>query len=130
MRSIVWLLLVAVIAVVGATALGANDGLVTIYWRGWRTDFSLNLFLLVMVALFMAVYSLVRALDGLLALPERAKQWRTSRRDRVAQAALREGLALYLAGRYTRAHKTCQKAIAIQADMGYPFPNETPMRSS
>ena len=30
MRSIVWLLLVAVIAVVGATALGANDGLVTI----------------------------------------------------------------------------------------------------
>lgn len=116
MRSIVWLLLVAVIAVVGATALGANDGLVTVYWRGWRTDFSLNLFLLVMVALFMAVYSLVRALDSLLALPERAKQWRTSRRDRVAQAALREGLALYLAGRYTRAHKTCQKAIAIQAD--------------
>ena len=46
MRSIVWFLLVAVIAVVGATALGANDGLVTIYWRGWRTDFSLNLFLL------------------------------------------------------------------------------------
>ena len=116
MRSIVWLLLVAVIAVVGATALGANDGLVTVFWRGWRTDFSLNLFLLVMAALFLAVYSLVRALDSLLALPERAKQWRTSRRDRVAQAALREGLALYLAGRYTRAHKTCQKAIAIQAD--------------
>ena len=116
MRSIVWLLLVAVIAVVGASALGANDGLVTVYWRGWRTDVSLNLFLLVLVALFVAVYSLVRALDSLLALPERAKQWRTSRRDRVAQAALREGLALYLAGRYTRAHKTCQKAIAIQAD--------------
>lgn len=116
MRSIVWLLLVAVIAVVGATALGANDGLVTIYWRGWRTDFSLNLFLLVMVGLFLAVYSTVRALDSLLALPQRAKLWRTARRDRVAQAALREGLALYLAGRYTRAHKTCQKAIAIQAD--------------
>ena len=74
MRSIVWLLLVAVIAVVGATALGANDGLVTVYWRGWRTDFSLNLFLLVMAALFLAVYSLVRALNSLLALPERAKQ--------------------------------------------------------
>lgn len=116
MRSIVWFLLVAVIAVVGATALGANDGLVTIYWRGWRTDFSLNLFLLVLVALFVAVYSLVNGLSSLLALPARAKLWRTSRRDRAAQAALREGLALYLAGRYTRAHKTCQKAIAIQAD--------------
>ncbi|MDQ5925637.1 MAG: Porphyrin biosynthesis protein, partial [Pseudomonadota bacterium] len=116
MRSIVWFLLVAVMAVVGATALGANDGLVTIYWRGWRTDFSLNLFLLVLVGFFMAVYSLIRALDSLLALPRRAKQWRITRRDRVAQAALREGLAQYLAGRYTRAHKTCQKAIAIQAD--------------
>lgn len=46
MRSIVWLLLLAVVAVVGATALGANDGLVTLYWMGWRADLSLNLFLI------------------------------------------------------------------------------------
>lgn len=116
MRSIVWLLLVTVIAAVSATALGANDGLVTIYWRGWRTDISLNLALLIMGALFLSLYSLVRLINSLLALPSRAKEWRTARRDRAAQAALREGLALYLAGRYTRAHKTCQKAIAIQAN--------------
>lgn len=116
MRSIVWFLLLAVVAVVGATALGANDGVVTIYWLGWRADISLNLFLLTLVLIFLASYSLVRGLDSLLALPERAKQWRVAQRDRVAQAALREGLALYLAGRYTRAHKACQKAIAIQAD--------------
>jgi HemY protein len=116
MRSIVWLLLLAVVAVVGATALGGNDGVVTIFWLGWRADISLNLFLLGMVLIFLAVYSLTRALDSLLNLPERAKQWRISQRDRVAQAALREGLALYMAGRYTRAHKACQRAVAIQAD--------------
>lgn len=116
MRSIVWFLVLAVAAVVGATALGANDGLVTIYWLGWRTDISLNLFLLALVLIFLAVYSLVRGLDSLLALPERAKRWRIAQRDRVAQAALREGLALYMAGRYTRAHKACQRAVAIQAD--------------
>jgi HemY protein len=116
MRSIVWLLLLAVVAVVGATALGGNDGLVTIYWLGWRADISLNLFLLGLVLIFLAVYSLIRGLDSLLGLPERAKRWRISQRDRVAQAALREGLALYMAGRYTRAHKACQKAVAIQAD--------------
>jgi HemY protein len=116
MRAIVWLLLLAVVAVVGATALGGNDGLVTIFWLGWRADISLNLFLLGMVLIFLAVYSLTRGLDSLLDLPERAKQWRTSQRDRLAQAALREGLALYMAGRYTRAHKACQKAVAIQAD--------------
>ncbi len=116
MRSIVWLLLLAVVAVVGATALGGNDGLVTIFWLGWRADVSLNLFLLTLVLGFLAIYSLVRGLDGLLNLPERAKRWRVAQRDRLAQAALREGLGLYLAGRYIRAHKACQKAVAIQAD--------------
>ncbi len=116
MRSIVWLLLLAVVAVVGATALGANDGLVMIYWLGWRADISLNLFLLSLILFFLAIYTLIRGLDSLLALPERAKKWRTAQRDRLAQAALREGLALYLAGRYTRSHKACQKAISIQAD--------------
>ncbi len=116
MQGIVWILLLAVAAVVGATALGANDGLVTLFWLGWRADFSLNLFLLGLLVLILATYSLVRGVDGLLNLPDRARRWRITQRDRLAQAALREGLALYMAGRYTRAHKACQRAIAIQAD--------------
>ena len=116
MRSIIWLLLLSVAAVVSATALGSNDGLVTIYWLGWRADLSLNFFLLALVLTFLAVHSLVQGLDRLLALPERAKRWRLANRDRIAQAALREALALYLAGRYTRSHKAAQKAVAIQAD--------------
>ena len=38
------------------------------------------------------------------------------RRDRVAQAALRESLAAYFGGRYSRAHKAAQRALAIQID--------------
>src|SRR5690606_3985736 len=111
MRTIVWLMVLAAAAVVAATALGGNDGLVTIYWLGWRTDISLNLFLLALVVLCLAVYSLIRGLDGLLNLPRRARQWRTTQRDRSAQAALREALALYLAGRFTRAHRAAQRAV-------------------
>lgn len=116
MRSIVWLLLLSVAAVVSATALGSNDGLVTIYWLGWRADLSLNFFLLTLLLTFLAVHSLAQGLDSLLALPERAKRWRLANRERAAQAALREALALYLAGRYTRSHKAAQRAVAIQAD--------------
>jgi len=115
-QGIVWILLLAVAAVVGATALGANDGLVTLFWMGWRVDFSLNLFLLGLLVFILAVYSLVRGLDGLLNLPERARRWRITQRDRLAQAALREGLALYMAGRYPRAHKASQRALAFKAD--------------
>ncbi|MES2090876.1 MAG: heme biosynthesis HemY N-terminal domain-containing protein [Pseudomonadota bacterium] len=116
MRTIVWLLLLAVAAVVAASAMGGNDGLVSIYWLGWRTDVSFNLFVISLVLLFLAIYSTIRGLDALIGLPERAKRWRLMQRDRAAQSALREALALSLAGRYTRAHKASQRAIAIQSD--------------
>ena len=49
MRGVVWLVLLFVVAVVVATTLGSNDGLVSLYWRGWRTDLSLNLFAMLLV---------------------------------------------------------------------------------
>ena len=36
MRVVVWLVLLFVLAVVAATTLGTNDGLVSFYWSGWR----------------------------------------------------------------------------------------------
>ena len=50
MRGVIWIVLLFAVAVVAATTLGTNDGLVTLYWRGWRTDFSLNLFLIIVAA--------------------------------------------------------------------------------
>ncbi len=116
MRMIIWMLLVAMVAVLAATVLGANDGLVSIYWQGWRVDFSLNLFLLGLVLTCFLTYMLIRGLDDLWRLPVRAQQWRTSQRDKAAQAALREALSYYLAARYARASKAAQKAIRIQTD--------------
>ena len=55
-------------------------------------------------------------MNSLVGLPRRAREWRTARRDRSGQAALREALALYFGGRYTRAQKSAQRALAIQAE--------------
>lgn len=115
MRTVVWFVLLAIAAAVAAGALGANDGLVTFYWSGWRVDVSLNFFLIALLLSCLAIYSIVQTLDSLLGLPRRAQRWRVSRRDRVGQAALREALAQLLAGRYSRAHKMAQRAITIQA---------------
>lgn len=76
MRSIIWLLLLSVAAAPVPQHWGSNDGLVTIYWLGWRADLSLNFFLLSLALTFLAVHSLVQGLDRLLAPPERAKRWR------------------------------------------------------
>ncbi|BAL96983.1 heme biosynthesis HemY N-terminal domain-containing protein [Rubrivivax gelatinosus] len=116
MRIVIWLILLCVVAVVAATTLGSNDGIVTIYWRGWRTDLSLNLFVLIVVAGAFAITSAVQAINALVTLPKRAGEWRALRRERAAQAALREALSEYFSARYSRAHKAATRAIAIQQD--------------
>lgn len=116
MRGVIWLVLLFVVAVVAATTLGSNDGLVSIYWGGWRTDFSLNLFVIVALLACLALMSAVQALNALLSLPRRAGEWRALRRERAAQSALREALAEYFGARYGRARKAAQRALVIAAE--------------
>lgn len=116
MRSVIWLLLLAVVAVVAASLLGPNDGLVSVYWGGWRTDLSLNLAVLLLVGVGAALLLGVQTLNSLVSLPRRAGQWRALRRERAAEAALREAQAEYFAGRYGRAQKAAQRALVLQTD--------------
>jgi len=116
MRAIIWFVLLFVVAVVAATTFGANDGLVSLYWSGWRMDVSMNLFVLAMLATCLALVTIFQAVNGLVGLPRRAHEWRVARRDRTAQAALRDALAQYFGGRYSRAQKSAQRALLIQAD--------------
>ena len=116
MRSVIWFVLLFGAAVVAASTLGTNDGLVSVYAGTWRFDVSLNLFLLVLVGGCFALVSLIHAANRLIGLPERARLWRVARRERMAQAALRESLAQYFAGRYSRAKSAAQHALAIQDD--------------
>ena len=118
MRTVLWLLLLFAGAVIAAATLGTNDGLASFYWRGSRVDLSLNLFLLLLVASCLVLMGVIRAAALLLELPQRAHEWRTARRERGAQQALREALAFYFGGRFTRAQKAAQRALAIQRDSG------------
>jgi len=116
MRAIIWFLLLFAVAVVAAATLGTNDGIVSIYWSSWRLDTSLNLFLLALIGTCFALVSVIQAINALTGLPKRAHEWRVARRDRSAQAALRDALAQYFGGRYSRAQSAAQRALAIQAD--------------
>ena len=116
MRAVIWLVLLFVAAVVAATSLGSNDGLASFYWSGWRFDLSLNLFILLLLGTCFVLVTVMQAITVLTGLPQRAQAWRTARRDRSAQAALRESLAQYFGGRYSRAANAAQRALSIQAD--------------
>ena len=113
MRGVIWLVLLFGVAVVAATTLGSNDGLVSIYWNSWRTDLSLNLFVLLLLGTCLVLMSAVQALNALVSLPRRANAWRELRRERAAELALREALSEYFSARYGRARKASQRAVAI-----------------
>lgn len=116
MRAVIWFVLLFAVAVVAAATLGTNDGLASFYWGRWRLDMSLNLFLLVLMGTCFALVTLIQAVNVLTGLPKRAREWRVAQRDRTAQAALRDALSQYFGGRYSRAQKAAQRALAIQAD--------------
>lgn len=114
MRSIIWLVLLFGVAVIAAITLGGNDGLVSVYYGAWRTDLSLNLFI-VLVLLTCAVLLLAaRSIGSLLSLPSRAREWRQRKSERGANAALREALAEFLAARYSRSQRAAQRLLGLQ----------------
>lgn len=117
MRSVIWLVLLFVVAVVAALTLGDNDGLASFYWAGWRVDLSLNFFVLAAIATGFAVVTAVHAINALIGLPARAREWRALRLERSAQAALREALAEYFGARYSRALKAAQRAITLAPEV-------------
>jgi len=116
MRLTIWFVLLFGVAVVAARTLGTNDGLASFYWGPWRLDTSLNLFLLVLIGTCFLIVAVIKAVTALVGLPQRAREWRTARRDRVGQAALRDALAQYFGGRYTRAQKSAERALALQTE--------------
>ena len=120
MRNVVWLVLLFVVAVVAALTLGDNDGMASFYWQDWRLDLSLNLFILAALLIGFGLMTAVQAVNALIGLPARAREWRLLRLERAAQAALREALAEYFSGRYSRAHKAALRAINLRDDVLSP----------
>ena len=117
MRNVIWLVLLFTAAVVAALSLGDNDGLASFYWAGWRLDLSLNFFLLAAVGTGFVVVTAVHAVNRLIGLPARAREWRGMRVERAAHAALREAQAEYFGARYSRAHKAAVRASALRQEV-------------
>lgn len=120
MRTIIWLVLLFAVAVVSALTFGDNDGMASFYWGAWRLDMSLNFFVLAALGIGFVIVSAAQAISALVGLPARAREWRALRVERGAQSALREALTEFFGGRYSRATKAAQRALAAGDDAAGP----------
>jgi HemY protein len=105
MRFALWLLAIFAAAVGVALFATRSSGTVTLFWPPHRIDLSLNLALLLLVALFMLFYLALRAFSILADLPAQAKAWRQNLRQNAMHAQLRDAMAQLLCGRFARAKK-------------------------
>lgn len=118
MRAALWLLALFGVAVAVALFAGNNQAVVTLFWPPHRVDISFNLLVLLLAALFMLIYLALRALTALFSLPQEARRWRAQQKERAMYGALMDALANLLAGRYIRATKSAQNALAQETSLG------------
>lgn len=112
MRAALWLLALFAVAVAAALFAGNNQSTLTLFWPPHRVDLSLNLVLLVLVAVFVVVHLALRALAALFEMPAQARRWRNQQKERATHTALLDALGHLLAGRFIRARKAALAALS------------------
>ncbi len=118
MRAILWLLILAGLAVGLALAAHYNDGYVLLVLPPWRVEVSLNFFVLVAAGGFFLIYFLTRIVSYTLGLPRVVTEFRQRRKREKAALALREAWRLLQEGRYGQVLRTADKAPADPATAG------------
>lgn len=111
MRAWFWTLLLAVVAVAVAVVLRAHPGNVLLLVWPYRVELSLTLAVLLLIALFVAIYVGLRLLAWLLAIPERMRAWRGRRAQARDHELLERGWIGLLEGRYSHAEKDLAKLL-------------------
>lgn len=112
MRAALWLLALFAVAVAAALFAGNNQSTLTLFWPPHRIDLSLNLVLLVLVAVFVVVHLALRALAALFEMPAQARRWRNQQKERATHTALLDAAGHLLAGRFIRARKAALGALS------------------
>jgi HemY protein len=110
MKTLVWVIVIAALAVGLTVAATQNAGTVLLVLPPYRAEISLNFFVVLLVAGFVAVYAIVRTVSVVLRLPRQVREYRAARRREEARKSFLEALQEYFAGRYRRAEQAALAA--------------------
>lgn len=116
MRTLVWILLLSLLAVMLAALLRYTPGYVLVVIPPYRIELSSGMAALLVLALFAIGHLLLRAGSRLAAWPAEARAWRARERRARADAALAAAVKAHLAQRPEQALAQAQQAIDGGAD--------------
>ena len=112
MKYLLWLLVLFFAAVAISTA-AHNSAYVLLVYPPYRIDMSLTLFVMLLLLVLLAGYSLVRMVMAAAALPAHARRFREQRDHAKSQALLNTALNAYFEGRYAAAERAAVHAMEL-----------------
>jgi HemY protein len=112
MKSLIWALLLALVAAALAIVAQFNDGNVVVLVPPYRIDLSLNLFLLLAVMLALVVYVIAFVAHRAFDFPRQVALYRERRELVGGLRALKDALQALLEGRFARAERAAKNATA------------------
>ena len=118
MRFFLIVVVVFAVAVGLALALSADPGNVVVFYPPYRVDLSLNLFLLIELAVFVVAYALIRIARKTVQMPQRVALYRQRQSEKRASRALRGALQAHFEGRYGHAEREAEEAQELPETAG------------
>jgi HemY protein len=112
MRGLISILILVLAAVAAAWALD-NSAMVSVYWRDWRADLSLNLVLMAALLLLWLVVTAVLLIQRLRAGSFKVSQWRSRQRERHVWSSVLDGVSYLAAGRTAKAQEVARNALTL-----------------
>lgn len=113
MRALIWLLLLAALAI-GVALFGRGPtGYVLWVLPPWRVELSFNLYVLLQLAVLAAAYLLLRGIVVVLDMPRAVGEYRRRRARAVTERAAATALRAFWEGRYALALRTAEKVVAV-----------------
>ena len=118
MRLLLWLVALMAVAIGIAVTARFNPGNVVLFYPPYRIDMSLNLFVVLVVMLFVFVYGLLRALRATVSMPRKVAAYRQRKRERDGNKGLRDALKALFEGRFGHAEKAAMRAAELPENAG------------
>jgi HemY protein len=111
MRFALWSIILAAVAVGVALFARHSTGYVVIVSAPYRIELSLNLLVFLVLAGYLAFYTLARLVATLVAIPARVRAYRDERQRSKLRQALNDALLAFFQGRYASAEKSAAAAL-------------------
>ncbi|MET0268090.1 MAG: heme biosynthesis protein HemY [Duganella sp.] len=118
MRIFLWIVALMAAAIGIAVTARFNPGNVVLFYPPHRIDLSLNLFCVLLAALFVLLYLVVSAVRATVKMPRKVAAYRQQKRERDGNKGLREALKALFEGRFGHAEKAALRAAELPENAG------------